>query len=565
MKIGLYLAYAPFPPKSSLKNEGLGRYLALLIQNFLNDGHTVVLACPNWMKDILSELLEDYALPMAMDRLEMLTTKLDPLLLKLYYKLKSDKKKYRPKWRGRLSQVSDRFFEWMLNILLSIKSILFLVALIIFALTVGILCLPLVLGFLAVTLILKICNWIGTKVFKINRSVTVIGVINKFFSLPGISIIHRKVRYILDHTDIRELFRENAARELLKRIDMLKEPPEIWYSPTAFWSEFGDINGVAVTCIPDLVINEFPLEFAQNSNSKIVSERLRKTVKNNRYFITYCEYIKESVLVNQFGVEPERIKPIMMFTNEMGSYIDVQGSYPYHSNANEIFARMFLLDMAREFLYNSVNPGYMASNVWFSLKDVKYLFYSSQVRYHKNILNLVKAYEYLLRKEKITCKLFLTGKYTDNAQLCQYIIENRLQNDVLCFHDVPNLILAALYACAELCVNPTLYEGGFPFTLSEGMSVGTPSVMSRIPQVTEFTKGWGLDDCLFDPYDYKDIADKILYGLDNRAKLVERQKPLYQNHSKRTTSGQAGKEYVEAFKYFIELDKTMEKTYVKKK
>ena len=37
----------------------------------------------------------------------------------------------------------------------------------------------------------------------------------------------------------------------------------------------------------------------------------------------------------------------------------------------------------------------------FDFSDVRYIFYASQNRPHKNILNLIKAYEYILRKKYI--------------------------------------------------------------------------------------------------------------------------------------------------------------------
>lgn len=557
MKIGIYLAYAPFPPGASLKNEGLGRYLALLISNFLQGGHTIVLACPNWSKEMLSELLTDYAIPM--DELELLTTTSDPIALQLYYKWQSRKSVKRPKWRGKFAAISYRLLAWIfIDVFLSVKNIVSFTLLMLACVLLGMLSVPVVIPLLLIAAVIKAGGCFWKKFFKANASFVGKGSLRRLSKLQGMALLLEKIRHIIASADVLEKLRVKAAKELLQKVQRLKEPPDIWYCPTAFWPEFGSIDGVAVTCIPDIVMNEFALEFAANSLWVKTSKKLDRTIKNSSYFITYCNYIKKSVLIDKKGVDSSRVIPIMMFTNEMHSYLDVQSSFPFHKNANQLFARN-MLDTARIYLVNPINSDYMSSDTWFSLKNVKYIFYSSQVRQHKNILNLVKAYEYLLRREKITCKLFLTGRYTDDSQLFQYIRDHQLQNEVLCFFNVPNITLAALYACAELCVNPTLYEGGFPFTFAEGMSVGTPSVMSRIPQVTEFTNGWGIDDCLFDPYNYQDIADKIFYGLTNRDKLIEKQMPLYKAHSERTTSGQAGQEYIMAFEKFIQLSKNAEK------
>ncbi|MFD2884495.1 glycosyltransferase [Pseudomonas lini] len=66
----------------------------------------------------------------------------------------------------------------------------------------------------------------------------------------------------------------------------------------------------------------------------------------------------------------------------------------------------------------------------------------------------------------------------------KFISEHGLQNDVLCLYGLSIQELAACYKLADLAVNPSLSEGGCPFTFTEALSVGTPVVMARIA-VTE--------------------------------------------------------------------------------
>ena len=123
---------------------------------------------------------------------------------------------------------------------------------------------------------------------------------------------------------------------------------------------------------------------------------------------------------------------------------------------------------------------------------------------------------------------------------------------ILSFYNITTKQLAALYHQACLVVNPTLYEGGFPFTFGEGMSVGVPSVMSRIPQVCEFTDPYDLDDILFDPYDVEDITNTILYGIENRTCILEKEKKLYDWMKKAFENKKTGDLYVQAFSYAYE-------------
>ncbi len=551
MKVGIYLAYRPYKKGFSLKHEGLGRYIVSLVKNLSESGNKIVIACPYWFLDVLAELFEDYGEDI--NTLELITTKKDPLLLKIFYSKNRIKKPV--VWKGQIAKYTYKFIERVLDFIIAVKSVITLLLFSIFFLFFAIVILP----FIAFPyIIVKFIEIFFRKIFKVELNKDFVkDLIRKVNNLSIIKTAKQWLGDLFRGDYLAEKIRENAAQELKYYIEKMVNPADVWYSPTAFWPEFNDINALTITCIPDLVCEEFALNFScSNSPLQLIDRvsKISKTVEKGKYFVTYCDYVKETLLVNKFSVDRSNIRSILMFTNDLFPEIDVQNAFKYHINANYIFARELL---QRLYMYNinSLNSSCFISDVSFSFDDIKYIFYSSQVRESKNILNLVRAYDFLLRKEKVTCKLFLTGNYEDSPELKEYIYIHNLQNDVLCFWNVPNQILAALYACAELSVNPTLYEGGFPFTFSEGMSVGTPSVMSRIPQVEEFVFGWDLEDCLFDPYNFVDIADKILYGLNNRDLLIQKQYPLFKQHYDRTKSGQAGKEYAEAFEYFMNLDK----------
>ncbi len=130
--------------------------------------------------------------------------------------------------------------------------------------------------------------------------------------------------------------------------------------------------------------------------------------------------------------------------------------------------------------------------------------------------------------------MILTGN--PNLQgINDFIKAHNLENDVLCLHGLSTQELAACYKLADLAVNPSLSEGGCPFTFTEALSVDTPVVMARIPVTLEVIKDPDLDkDMLFDPYDWKDMADRIEWALQNKEELLGRQKLLYAVLEKRT-------------------------------
>jgi glycosyltransferase involved in cell wall biosynthesis len=81
-------------------------------------------------------------------------------------------------------------------------------------------------------------------------------------------------------------------------------------------------------------------------------------------------------------------------------------------------------------------------------------------------------------------KLILTGDPNRYPAVQQAVQARGLTKDVIFFHGLTTAELAACYYLSDLAVNPSLSEGGCPFTFSEALSVNTPVVMARIP-VTE--------------------------------------------------------------------------------
>jgi glycosyltransferase involved in cell wall biosynthesis len=161
-----------------------------------------------------------------------------------------------------------------------------------------------------------------------------------------------------------------------------------------------------------------------------------------------------------------------------------------------------------------------------------YLFVSSQTRPHKNHLNVLKAYRGLLREEYINQKLVFTGRFS--AEMTQYIKEEHLHLDVLSFHALPSRVHAAFYACASLTITPTLFEGGFPFTFSESLSVRTPVVLSDIPVTREVLTDQERQRYCFDPYNIQAMRDKIAWALGHREQLLKEELKTLEKMKART-------------------------------
>lgn len=544
MKIGIYLAYGPHKKDFSLKQEGLGRYMAALLKAFCENDYRVTVACPKWSLDTLNELLEDNNI--SKDKIDFVYPSSTPIILDLYLRWSERKKSEKKRRKSRITRAAINILDQMINVLLSVKNVTYFALIVVGMTILSILLLPIGLLSLIViffaTIILKIWSFFNHKKYSL------VNIIKSNKVLAGISShIHTKYSTL----EVLERFRLGSAKDIIRKINAMVQKPDLWYCPMAFWPEFNRINGVKVVCAPDLVTEQFVYDFSR-LNVRKATDDVRKTIEGGKYFIAYCNYLKQTLLIDKFGKREKDVVAIPHALNTLDRYIDVSScfqrdGFPYDVNMR--YARAVLKSAAGNIM--DVQH-YMASGVnGFSLDDVSYIFYASQVRSNKNILNLVKAYEKLLKEKNMPIKLFLTANINNDQQLHDYIYERNLQYDVLFFYSVTSQQLAALYKCADLVVNPTFYEGGFPFTFGEGMSVGTPSVMSKIPQVTEVLNERDFGNILFDPYDVEDMANKIAYGLQHRDEIYQKQEKVFASMNERTWED-VGREYVEAFKYFIE-------------
>lgn len=553
MRIGIYLAYTPYRKTLSLRREGLGRYLSFLMKGFVETGNNIVIACPNWVVPAINELFEEEGVEL--NNVEIITPASEPIFYRIYYWLcNREKRKREPK--RRLEKAMLKSIEQLIDILISTKNIL-TIFFIVFMIIVGfILLLPIFVVFIFLFSIFYFIGYIANKVLGIKFIYKgLIGSLLKDKN-PMVKVVKYIRRYYSSDV-VREKIRLSSTNEIIRKISNMLEPPEIWYCPTAFWKEFNTIKGIKVICVPDLVTTEFPGNFAK-SNLTNITKCVSETIKEGTYFITYCEYLKKELLQKKFLKKKEDIVAIPHAQNDMLIALDLSNYFfkiPFKEDVNKYFARKIVLPGVIENIVDMHQ--YMFTQDFdknFSIGDIDYIFYPSQLRGNKNIFNLVKAYEILLRKENIQVKLFLTCNYNFSSELKEYIIKNRLQYDILCFHDVSAQQLSALYMCAKLVVNPTFYEGGFPFTFGEGMSVGTPSIMSKIPQVMEVMEGYKLEDYIFDPYIVEDIVEKIKRGLQCRKELLNKELYLYEKLKKRTWRD-VSREHLEAFEYFFGKDK----------
>lgn len=136
-----------------------------------------------------------------------------------------------------------------------------------------------------------------------------------------------------------------------------------------------------------------------------------------------------------------------------------------------------------------------------------YLLYVSRIEHPgKNHVRLIEAFDQLKQTEQIPHRLVFAGSDWSGAEIVhEKARKSRFSDQILFTGFVPDEDLLDLYACADMLVFPSLYEG-FGLPVLEAMASGTPvacAAASSIPEVAGDAASY------FNPHDTDEMADAI--------------------------------------------------------
>lgn len=517
---GIYLAYAP---GLDLRHEGLGRYLAAFVKGAAaREDIRFVLVCPSWSREGLIDLFASEGI--SDDKLEIVSPSAKPMVLRIYeaYIARKNRKKHSgfiQRLRKGLKTAKKTVLDHIETRLVTTRSLpgALMVALeALLGVAVVLLFSPLFL--VALTL------WVLTNGKRIVRRA-----LRPFARFRG--RVTRAVGEPKDDAFVLRLYKRMEKVESERMIELIDGMSKVraWYSPTAFWPAFNQIKSPRLMCVPDVVLSDFPVGFSSIGGDRYLQtfEAVRTAIQTGQHFVTYSDAIKWETLVDHYAVRPSDVTVIHHAPNMLNKWVTTRGFQDVAATSHHYCTTLLSSAMRK-----SSNKNY---TVGFNNTEFKFLFYASQFRPNKNLLTLLRAYEYLLRKKYIEHKLILTGDPEKFPLVKNFIHEHALENDVLCLYGLSIQELSACYKMADLAVNPSLSEGGCPFTFTEALSVGTPVVMARIPVTEEVLVGEKLQEkTFFDPYDWREMASRIEWGIQHRAELLELQGETYQRLISRT-------------------------------
>lgn len=502
---GIYIAY---PPWTRFSGEGLGRFLAAFVRGAHQSGKArFVIACPGWTRPGLEDLFARSGIPD--DAVEFLAPRGVPGVIRLASRRgRGEERKESARKRGKRQR-----FAGLAQAVAAAAGRLVTSRHVAVILLVTLASLPVLL--------------VGGVVHLVGRGVGR-GLRKPFKAMGGLaSSAKRRLRRGLEKLSMSQAMYESELRHVHRLIDARRDVTA-WYCPTAFWPSFNRIRGPRVLCVPDFVVSLAPVAFAQLGGEAFrgTIEKIERTIRGGDHFITYSQHVKHDTLVERFGIEASRVTVVPHGANTLDNVLEAASEgEDLEATSRALLASALEKAEAIDGRLPVVSGG----------SPGPYLFYASQLRPHKNVATLLKAFRWLLDEGHLAHRLVMTCSPSMSPRIQQLVKELKLHDDVLFLVRLSEEELAACYREAELAVNPTLSEGACPFTFTEALSVDTPVVMSRIPVTEEVISDPQLQaTMLFDPYDWRDMARMIRQGVEHREELLSVEREAYRTLARRT-------------------------------
>lgn len=506
--------------------EGITRLLAQIIGGIQKQANIEIkIACVSWVKSSISDFFDD--LGVTSESLDFIVVDdRYPLALRLYetwLAYKTKKRREKPIWLRRIIRALKLFATEFLKTVLRQRSML-----------------GLVLGFLlSVILAPPILFFLAVR--------ALVGILAKFFQKIRLSGIWSKAVERADQL-VERLGRfsyhslaQGEFEALTKKANKTSEV-DVWFLPFPLNEQIGELNKPAVVAVPDIVYLDAPSPFSKNLGDLVASHpKIERTIRKARRVVTYSNYVKNSHVVKKGYKAPELVRVIPHAPISTREVIDPRRALNRYRL--QLRAKAIIKGYLQRFDSSNTNQtlSYLQA---LPFGDFDYVFLPSQSRPHKNLLNMVKAFERLLRERYLNIKLVLTGSLPE--EVIDYISEKELHKDILSLRHLPPRLHAAFYACARLTISPSLFEGGFPFVFSESLSVNTPVLLSDIPVVREVISETDRKKICFDPYSIDSMVSKIFWAWENSDDLLEIEKGIDASLKLRTWED-VGNEYVDIF------------------
>jgi len=179
-----------------------------------------------------------------------------------------------------------------------------------------------------------------------------------------------------------------------------------------------------------------------------------------------------------------------------------------------------------------------------------FLLYVGNLKPHKNVVTLLRAFAQLRKHNKLRHSLLIVG---DDARWKRSVVDECVRLGIRdCTTFLPHVsqsLLPRVYAAADLLVMPSTVEG-FGLPVLEAMACGTPVIASRTASLPEVA---GDAAIYFDPASSEDLGvqiERILHSPELQASL--RNKGI--QRAKQFTWRQSARQHIDLYNRLLGLN-----------
>jgi glycosyltransferase involved in cell wall biosynthesis len=152
-----------------------------------------------------------------------------------------------------------------------------------------------------------------------------------------------------------------------------------------------------------------------------------------------------------------------------------------------------------------------------------YVLFVGNVKPHKNVATLLKAFSRLRQRYPDLRLVFAGGKCFGDQSLSLLARELRIVDYILDLGQIEGRELLGVYNAAEMLILPSYYEG-FGFPVLEAMACGVPTVISNGGSLPEVAGDASMICDPFEPDSFVQAMETLLTDSSRRTELVSRGK-----------------------------------------
>lgn len=294
---------------------------------------------------------------------------------------------------------------------------------------------------------------------------------------------------------------------------------DVCFVPYVGWSRSHRVRQPILTGIHDIVFAEFPSRFEPEEISAIALECRRMAWRADAAF-AISPRVRERHVIQFLGFEPDRVFLLEHAPLPLDEFLPKTPDRGREKLKSYLHVDIHRRRVQRVVMANPYWRGWLNVD---SVFDDPFIYFPSQYRPYKNIERLLYAINMINSSGRLKrpLRLLTTADLTVVPKIVKQINRLKMYETVIPLLRLPVELHAAAYANAALGILPSEFEGGTPSPVSEAISVGTPVVLSNQLYLEHFRSVSRLGKVTFDPLSITEMADRILFAIEQREECLD--------------------------------------------